>query len=111
MLNPTHVRRRFERAADNFDDADFGYQDPGTASIGDFVWNDLNGDSIQDGGEPGIVGVTVRLIDDANGNGKLDQEERKAMRTAMKAKRDAARKAGGEGEGNGEGRRQRGEGR
>ncbi|HVU15093.1 MAG TPA: SdrD B-like domain-containing protein, partial [Phototrophicaceae bacterium] len=31
------------------------------ASIGDFVWRDNNGDGIQDGGEPGIPGVTVTL--------------------------------------------------
>ncbi|MDQ1711048.1 MAG: large repetitive protein [Frankiaceae bacterium] len=37
--------------------ADFGYT--GTASIGDRVWNDLDGDGVQDGGEPGIAGVTV----------------------------------------------------
>ena len=32
-------------------------------SVGDFVWNDLNKDGIQDAGEPGIAGVTVRLVD------------------------------------------------
>lgn len=31
------------------------------ASIGDFVWNDLDLDGIQDAGEPGIPGVTVTL--------------------------------------------------
>ncbi len=31
------------------------------AEIGDFVWNDLNRDGIQDEGEPGIEGVTVHL--------------------------------------------------
>ncbi len=35
----------------------------GTAAIGDFVWDDLNGDGIQDPGEPGRSGVTVRLKD------------------------------------------------
>lgn len=30
-------------------------------SIGDFVWNDLNNNGIQDAGEPGIAGVTVTL--------------------------------------------------
>lgn len=34
-----------------------------TGSIGDFVWNDWNGNGIQDGGEPGVNGVTVRLYD------------------------------------------------
>ena len=35
---------------------------PGTSSIGDFVWNDLNGNGIQDAGEPGIPNVTVTLL-------------------------------------------------
>jgi len=33
------------------------------ASLGDFVWNDLNADGIQDAGEPGIQNVTVHLLD------------------------------------------------
>jgi LPXTG-site transpeptidase (sortase) family protein len=41
-------------------------------SIGDFVWNDLNGDGVQDGGESGINGVTINLINDLNGNGIID---------------------------------------
>ncbi len=32
-------------------------------TIGNFVWNDLNHDGIQDGGEPGLDGVTVNLRD------------------------------------------------
>ncbi|MEM1332950.1 MAG: SdrD B-like domain-containing protein, partial [Actinomycetota bacterium] len=39
--------------------ADFGYA--GTATIGDLVWLDLNGDGVQDGDEPGVPGQTVRL--------------------------------------------------
>ncbi|HSM02308.1 MAG TPA: SdrD B-like domain-containing protein [Acidimicrobiia bacterium] len=35
------------------------------ASIGDRVWNDLDADGIQDAGEPGVAGVTVRLFDGA----------------------------------------------
>ena len=31
------------------------------ASLGDYVWEDLNGNGQQDNGEPGIDGVTVRL--------------------------------------------------
>ncbi|MBK6935630.1 MAG: carboxypeptidase regulatory-like domain-containing protein [Chitinophagaceae bacterium] len=38
---------------------DFGLR--GTGIIGDFVWNDLNGNGIQDSGEPGIGGATVTL--------------------------------------------------
>jgi uncharacterized repeat protein (TIGR01451 family)/LPXTG-motif cell wall-anchored protein len=33
------------------------------ASLGDFVWFDKNGNGSQDAGEPGIQGVTVRLLD------------------------------------------------
>ncbi len=33
----------------------------GTGKIGDFVWHDLNGNGIQDPGEPGLAEVTVRL--------------------------------------------------
>lgn len=32
-----------------------------TGSLGDWVWEDLNGNGIQDAGEPGIEGVTVNL--------------------------------------------------
>ncbi|HMQ96941.1 MAG TPA: SdrD B-like domain-containing protein, partial [Candidatus Nanoperiomorbaceae bacterium] len=48
---------------DNTNDA--GYYRP--ASLGDFVWEDSDLDGIQDGGEPGIGGVTVNLLD-GNGN-------------------------------------------
>lgn len=41
---------------------------PCTGSIGDFVWNDLNGDGCQDPGEPGIPGVTVDLYAGPCGN-------------------------------------------
>ncbi|MCZ2340258.1 MAG: hypothetical protein LC104_00505, partial [Bacteroidales bacterium] len=43
--------------------------------IGDFVWNDQNGDGIQDAGEPGLSNVTVNLILDVNGNGVFDSED------------------------------------
>ncbi len=42
---------------------------PGTVPIaGDFVWDDLNGNGLQDAGEPGIDGVRVALIEDTNNN-------------------------------------------
>lgn len=50
--------------------ADFGFTAGGT--IGDFLWQDNDGDGAQDSGEPGIDGVTVRLYNDANGNGDYD---------------------------------------
>jgi hypothetical protein len=34
--------------------------------IGDFVWNDLNKNGIQDAGEPGIAGAQVVLTGAAN---------------------------------------------
>lgn len=37
------------------------------ASLGDFVWEDLDRDGIQDAGEPGIAGISVALLD-AGGN-------------------------------------------
>ncbi|HEX6596521.1 MAG TPA: SdrD B-like domain-containing protein [Acidimicrobiales bacterium] len=42
---------------------DFGFVTP--ASLGDFVWDDLDGDGVQDPGEPGIPGVPVRLFQGA----------------------------------------------
>lgn len=41
------------------------------ARIGDFVWNDANGNGLQDNGEAGISGVTVKLLD-ADGNAVID---------------------------------------
>jgi hypothetical protein len=41
----------------------FGYVSPCNGVIGYFVWNDLNGNGIQDPGEPGIPNVTVSLFD------------------------------------------------
>jgi Cna protein B-type domain. len=40
---------------------DFGIFRP--ATVGDRVWNDLNGNGIQDGGEPGVADVLVTLYD------------------------------------------------
>lgn len=35
-------------------------------SIGDFVWSDVNGNGVQDAGEPGLSGVSVSLLDASN---------------------------------------------
>ena len=45
---------------DNVLTYDFGYNPP--ATIGDFVWNDINGNGIQDSGEPGLPDVSVTLL-------------------------------------------------
>jgi len=42
---------------------DFGYATAPKGSLGDRVWYDLDGDRLQDDGEPGINGVTVELLD------------------------------------------------
>ena len=34
------------------------------ATVSDFVWDDLDGDGVQDGGEPGLAGVIVNLVSD-----------------------------------------------
>ena len=55
---------------ENFLDADFGFVAGGM--IGDFIWQDSDGDGLQDPNEPGINGVTVTLWYDSNGDGSLN---------------------------------------
>src|SRR5262249_45220805 len=40
---------------------------PPQVTIGDFVWQDLDGNGIQDGGEPGIPGVALTLTGTTGG--------------------------------------------
>jgi uncharacterized repeat protein (TIGR01451 family) len=47
--------------------ADFGVRPPNV--LGDRIWNDQDGDGVQDGGEPGIAGVVVALYSRAIGSG------------------------------------------
>jgi uncharacterized repeat protein (TIGR01451 family) len=42
-------------------DLDYGYWRYG--AVGDYVWDDLDNDGVQDAGEPGVSNVTVRLYD------------------------------------------------
>lgn len=48
------------------DTIDFGYV-KGKVSVGNFVWEDVNKNGIQDENEPGIQGVTLNILD-PNGN-------------------------------------------
>lgn len=50
---------------------DFGFVKPPVcdATIGNFVWNDLNNDGIQDAGEPGLMGVAMTLTGPASVSG------------------------------------------
>ena len=50
----------------NADGAIFNTAPAGSASIGNKVWNDLNADGIQQTTEPGVPGVTVCLVNNAN---------------------------------------------
>lgn len=45
---------------------------PTPINVGNFVWHDLNGNGVQDVGEPGVGGVTVQLWNDAK-TALLDQ--------------------------------------
>ena len=49
------------------EDVDFGFKLPAPATVGDTIWNDANGNGIQDPEESGIPNVKVNLTD-ANGN-------------------------------------------
>ena len=46
-------------AGSDIQTADFGFR--GTGALGDRVWHDVNGDGLQNTGEPGLVGLTVNL--------------------------------------------------
>lgn len=51
-------------------EVDFGYEPAGYGAIGDFVWQDNNGDGYQQAGEPGLPNVTVNLyVDYGDGDG------------------------------------------
>jgi len=80
VAETTTIPRNLINNADTFPDSS-GFEDPdpsnddesitvtqqplivGGGKIGDFVWNDLNTDGLQDAGEPGIGAVTVQLRD------------------------------------------------
>ena len=63
-----HETSRTLALSENATNVDFGYR--ASASFGDFVWNDLDADGVQDGGESGINGVRVYI--DTNGDGDFD---------------------------------------
>jgi len=45
---------------------------PSVPIIGNFVWEDINGNGVQDAGERGINGVIANLYHDTNGNGTAE---------------------------------------
>jgi uncharacterized repeat protein (TIGR01451 family) len=55
---------------DEYLDADLGYQfDSGTATFGDLIWSDADGDDFSDPGEVGLGGIAVELWRDMDGDG------------------------------------------
>jgi hypothetical protein len=52
---------------------DFGFVPP--ASLGNYVWLDLDMDGVQDANEDGIANTTVDLYKDSDGNGVIDGAE------------------------------------
>jgi len=60
-------------SGESYTQADLGFRAaPGTATIGDLVWVDANNDQTRNPGEPGLVGITVDLYRDTNGDGVPD---------------------------------------
>lgn len=56
-------------ASETYTSGDFGYT---SSSIGDFVWQDNDGDGIWDSGEPGINDVEVELYTDDDNDGEIE---------------------------------------
>ncbi|MGL4401169.1 MAG: SdrD B-like domain-containing protein [Luteolibacter sp.] len=59
-----HSATFFVSANQTRSDVDFGYTSP--AMVGDYVWNDLDADGVQDAGESGIPGASVTLFNSVN---------------------------------------------
>ncbi len=50
----------------------FGWQSTGTASVGDLLYYDWDGDGVKDANEEGIPNITMYLYIDVNNNGEYD---------------------------------------
>jgi len=59
-LGDLNNRADFSLAGSDRGDIDFGYQ--GALSLGDTVWYDVDGNAVQDAGEPGLSNVDVNLL-------------------------------------------------
>ncbi len=70
-------------AGQELDNQNFGVTYSG--SIGDRVWNDANGNGVQDSGESGIAGVTLNLYLDADGNENTTGDQTLLATTATNA--------------------------
>ena len=74
-------------SGDDVDSVDFGFVDP--VSVGDFVFDDLDGDGSFDAGEPGLGGVTLELSGPGVGAGRRRRRRRRVARTASTVSRRA----------------------
>jgi uncharacterized repeat protein (TIGR01451 family) len=55
------------------------------AKLGDYVWNDLNANGVQDANETGIAGATVQLVRDINNDGDFNDANELLATTATDA--------------------------
>ena len=60
-IGTAHTAAATLTGGQNRTDVDFGYR--GTASLGDRVWYDTDGNGAQDDGATGLAGVTIELLD------------------------------------------------
>lgn len=60
------------RSGDVNNDTDAGFISTATSSIGDYVWEDLNANGIQEGNEPGVPFVQVRLTGTTSGGSTIN---------------------------------------
>ncbi|MFT5168083.1 MAG: hypothetical protein ACI8P3_003322, partial [Saprospiraceae bacterium] len=67
--NAKYIKLSLENSLPDFevDAISYSLRNCISGSIGDRVWEDLNGNGTQDGGEPGLAGVFV-FLEDENGN-------------------------------------------
>lgn len=65
--NPTGLSRDGE-----VEDYKLSVSGPQFASLGNFVFEDLNANGVQDANEPGVNGVIINLYQDSNGDGTPD---------------------------------------
>ena len=84
IVNPTNpvtieVSSDLASPLNQRNDIDFGYDGAGNQSLAGSVYNDLNNNGLRDAGEPGIAGVTIRLVGtDLFGNPAIDPATGKA---------------------------------
>ncbi len=68
---PTEYKPSLDSNKPNDPNNDFTFEQsrqPAVVSIGDRVWQDNNGNGLQDDGEPGVAGVSVHLLANCTGS-------------------------------------------